>query len=87
MEAGMMIAQRNAWTSLLATFPLLLVATTLIAQPPSERPDHEHRAKAEVKYVSQSALGKGVTHAQLSNGMNVLVQENHAAPVATVRPS
>jgi zinc protease len=85
MEAGMMIAQRNAWTSLLATFPLLLVATTLIAQPPSERPDHEHRAKAEVKYVSQSALGKGVTHAQLSNGMNVLVQENHAAPVATVR--
>jgi len=84
-----MIAQRTTWTSLLAILSLL-AATPLMAQPPAERPgrepsDREHRAKAEVKYGSQSALGKGVTQAQLSNGLTVLVQENHAAPVATVR--
>lgn len=36
-------------------------------------------------YESRQALGKGVTQAGLSNGLTVLVQENHAAPVATVR--
>jgi len=45
----------------------------------------EHRADVDVHYESQSQLARGVTHAQLSNGMTVLVQENHAAPVATVR--
>ncbi|MDA1052830.1 MAG: pitrilysin family protein [Planctomycetota bacterium] len=79
-----MIAQRNTWIGLLATLSLL-AATPLTAQPPAERQDREPRNKAEVKYLSQSALGKGVTQAQLSNGLTVLVQENHAAPVATVR--
>lgn len=58
----------------------LFLAATVAAQ---EEP--QHRANAEVKYVSKSSLGKGVTQAQLSNGMVVLVRENHAAPVATVR--
>ncbi|MGE5195387.1 MAG: M16 family metallopeptidase [Deltaproteobacteria bacterium] len=42
-------------------------------------------AKAEVVYSSKQSLGKGVTLARITNGMSVLVQENHSAPVATVR--
>lgn len=45
----------------------------------------EHHAKADVKYASQASLGKGLTQAVLTTGLTVLVQENHAAPVATVR--
>lgn len=37
------------------------------------------------EYESRQVLGKGVTKAQLTNGLTVLVQENHAAPVATAR--
>lgn len=76
--------RRNAWIGKLVTLSLL-ISTPLVAQPPTERPGREHRAKAEMKYISQAVLGKGVTQAQLSNGLTVLVQENHAAPVATVR--
>jgi zinc protease len=42
-------------------------------------------AKAEVVYASKQSLGKGVTLARITNGMSVLVQESHSAPVATVR--
>jgi zinc protease len=42
-------------------------------------------AKAEIVYASKQSLGKGVTLARITNGMSVLVQENHSAPVATVR--
>ena len=42
-------------------------------------------AKAEVVYASRQALGKGVTLARITNGMTVIVEENHSAPVATVR--
>ncbi|MBC8357265.1 MAG: insulinase family protein [Planctomycetes bacterium] len=90
-----MISRRNNISGLFALLTILTVATTLVAQSPSERPGRErpgrerpgreHRAKADVKYVSQAALGKGVTQAQLSSGLTVLIQENHAAPVATVR--
>ncbi|MCA9097172.1 MAG: insulinase family protein [Planctomycetaceae bacterium] len=45
----------------------------------------EHHAKLEVKIASKQSLGKGVTQAALTNGTVVLVQENHTAPVATVR--
>jgi len=64
---------------------LLALVVPVGAQPPAGAAPLEHRAKAEVKYVSKSSLGRGVTQAQLSNGLVVLVQENHAAPVATVR--
>lgn len=37
------------------------------------------------RYTSVQQLGEGVTLATLSNGLTVIVQENHAAPVATVR--
>lgn len=36
-------------------------------------------------YASKQSLGKGITLARLTNGLTVIVQENHAAPVATVR--
>ncbi len=42
-------------------------------------------AKAEVAYATKQPLGKGVTLARITNGMSVIVQENHSAPVATVR--
>ena len=42
-------------------------------------------SRSPVKYLSRLALGQGVTQAGLSNGMTVLVRENHAAPVATAR--
>lgn len=70
---------------LLIGFILLPLASTLVAQQDPQPQEPQHRAKADVTYVSRSSLGKGVTQAQLSNGMVVLVRENHAAPVATVR--
>jgi len=39
------------------------------------------------QYTSVRRLPDGVTLATLSNGLTVIVQENHAAPVATVRCS
>lgn len=36
-------------------------------------------------YLSISPLGQAVTKAELANGMTIIVRENHAAPVATVR--
>lgn len=43
-------------------------------------------AKTEVpQYTSTRALPNAVTLATLSNGLTVIVQENHVAPVATVR--
>lgn len=39
----------------------------------------------ERKYLEVVQLGSGITLGKLSNGLTVLVQENHAAPLATVR--
>ncbi|QDU82280.1 Peptidase M16 inactive domain protein [Polystyrenella longa] len=44
-----------------------------------------HRSQAVVEYTSRQPLGQGVTLAKLSNGMTVIVQENHATALATVR--
>ena len=54
-------------------------------QPAAKPQSLQHHAKAEIKYRSQVVLGKGLTKAVLTTGLTVLVQENHAAPVATVR--
>jgi zinc protease len=68
---------------------VLLLAATAWAQPapkpaaaPDERPQNELPL---VQFLSRQDLGSGITQARLSNGMTVLVRENHAAPVATVR--
>lgn len=67
----------------------LLVATAAYGQRHEELPvgpvDVSKIGKAEVKYISKQQLPGGVTVARLTNGMTVIVQENHAAPVATVR--
>jgi len=66
-----------------------LIAGVALAQKPAIKPGLVNNgrpvAKAEVVYASKQALGKGVTLARITNGMTVLVQENHSAPVATVR--
>jgi zinc protease len=40
---------------------------------------------ARPRYTSVRPLGESVTLAKLDNGLTVIVQENHVAPVATVR--
>ena len=73
-------------TALFLSLALMSVAS---AQPTTQnlRPTGQltHRANTEVHYASRQTLENGVTLAKLSNGMTVIVQENHAAPVATVR--
>jgi zinc protease len=70
-----------------------LVAVCLSGTARAQKPDFKAAAaastrpvaRAEVIYSSKQSLGKGVTLARITNGMSVLVQENHSAPVATVR--
>jgi len=52
-------------------------------QPAPGQP--QHRAQSKIEYESRQYLGKGVTLARMSSGLTVIVRENHAAPVATVR--
>ncbi len=54
---------------------LLALAGHVIAGPPPE----------PLRYESVRRLSDQVTLAKLSNGLTVIVEENHAAPVATVR--
>jgi len=46
---------------------------------------HSDRPGTQSAYVSLRRLRGGVTLATLANGLTVIVQENHTAPVATVR--
>jgi zinc protease len=56
---------------------------------PSAGPAHDARepdpAANQLRYTSVQRLPKATTLAHLSNGLTVIVQENHVAPVATVR--
>jgi len=64
-----------------ASLPLALLTTALAAEP--ERPAADTAPAAE--YTNLRQLSGGITQATLSNGLTVIVQENHVAPVATVR--
>jgi len=81
----------RARTGLFGLLILSATATLVVAQQTSPPRDAlppgapTHRANVELHYTARQVLGRGVTQARLSNGMTVLVQENHAAPVATVR--
>jgi zinc protease len=70
-------------------FFLSLLGAPALAQRPSIQPapqsDGRPAALAEVTWAARKSLAKGVTLARLTNGLTVLVQENHSAPVATVR--
>lgn len=71
-------------TSALALLSLTITSLVMAQDaPPAEDP--EHLSEAPVEYRSRQNLGGGVTVAQLTNGLVVIVRENHAAPVATVR--
>jgi len=63
----------------------VLVATAVAGLPSGDAQQPEHRAGTNVTYESKQYLGKGLTQAKLSSGLTVIVRENHAAPVATVR--
>jgi zinc protease len=71
----------------LALLLLLAAPATLVAQeePMVDPLAQPHLSEAPVEYHSRQSLGQGVTIATLTNGLTVLVRENHAAPVATVR--
>lgn len=71
--------------AILETITLLVATAILLPRWGVAQQQPEHRASADVTYESKQYLGKGLTQARLSNGLTVLVRENHAAPVATVR--
>lgn len=54
-------------------------------RPAADSPDSDPAAATELKYTSVQRLPKATTLARLSNGLTVIVQENHVAPVATAR--
>jgi zinc protease len=64
-----------------AIFALLLAATSRGAEPQPPQPP----AVETPQYTSVRTIAEGITRAELSNGLTVLVEENHTAPVATVR--
>jgi zinc protease len=76
--------------------PLLLVPAVILSVPPVPAADGPAAGKlpaksaaatdaAPLQYTSVQHLPRAITLAMLSNGLTVLVQENHVAPVATVR--
>ena len=83
----MQMTRLNRWIVLVGFAWLVAVTGPVFAGnvPAGNDGQPEHRAKAEVEYTSRVFLGQGVTLARLSNGLTVIVRENHAAPVATVR--
>ncbi len=55
------------------------------ARPASGGPQTDPQVASQPHYTSVQKLPDAVTLATLSNGLTVIVQENHVAPVATVR--
>lgn len=72
---------------------LILISAPGTAAPPTQGNDSSGDAAKPAtspemetpKYTRSRALPNAVTLATLSNGLTVIVQENHVAPVATVR--
>lgn len=64
-----------------------MATSTSLSEPPSKLKQSKEKPMADTPptYTRIQKLGEGVTLGKLSNGLTVLVQENHAAPVATVR--
>ncbi len=73
---------------LLAPLCLVLMGATALAENPAPPTTPEAPVKqfdTPLQYVRLDPLPNNVTLATLSNGLTVIVQENHIAPVATVR--
>src|SRR5579862_2263054 len=62
----------------LIAFCLLSFSAAAVLAAEQEQPPARH-------YTSVRHLAENVTLAKLDNGLTVIVQENHTAPVATVR--
>ncbi len=80
---GSMLLQ-EAWGQMMGAKPESnpLQQAVLVAE---EKPAVEAGADFRSRYRSLQRLPKATTLATLHNGLTVLVQENHAAPVVTVR--
>ncbi len=74
----MITLSRIFWSS--ASSAAMLFATAALAQ---DKPAAD--AGSVPKYTQVERLEDSITLAKLANGLTVLVQENHTAPVATVR--
>lgn len=77
-------------TTLFATFLVALstYGSLAPAAPAGKKPSPPPAVTSEPEvphYTSVRPIAEGITQATLSNGLTVLVQENHVAPVATVR--
>jgi len=75
----------NRLVFVLAIMSLLAPATFARAAEEAKRKDEATVKPETPKYTGVRRLPDDVTVASLSNGLTVIVQENHAAPVATVR--
>jgi len=71
------------WLSVCLVAFLTVSVSAVSAAPPG--PAAEAKADDLPQYTSVRRLPDAVTLATLSNGLTVIVQENHVAPVATVR--
>ncbi len=75
--------------TLAAWFVAGLMAVPGLSQPAAISPPSESPKEAEVTDVPQItervSFPDSITLCELSNGLTILVQENHTAPVATVR--
>ena len=77
---------RPASVAVLLLWPLLSVAAGKPGEAEADRPEGPAMAApATPRYVSVRSLGDNVALGVLDNGLTVIVQENHVAPVATVR--
>ncbi len=63
----------------------VFIAAVATASATEKEPAAEENSQAVPTYTSVRQPTDGVTLAVLSNGLTVIVQENHVAPVATVR--
>jgi zinc protease len=77
-----------ALAALTLVLAILLASTGLLAAPaPEETPDEAAKDQPPqgARFANVRRLPDAVTLATLPNGLTVIVQENHVAPVATVR--
>ena len=68
----------------LLTLPVLAALLCPGGLPAADHAPQDNDAEVP-QYTSVRKLSDGITLATLSNGLTVIVQENHVAPVATVR--
>ena len=79
-----MISRQNKKFFVCLAFAVLCTSTALLKSADNDVSGDE-KTTAVPKYTSLRHLPNDITLATLSNGLTVIVQENHVAPVSTVR--